>query len=304
MLHGLLITYRRPVELANTLARLTEQTRRLDRLVVVDNHPSGSNRRLVRDQVPADLPTEYVAAQENLGPAGGIALGMRVIDRSAAAHDWIVLVDDDNPPSGRSLLEQLETFAESVHRQDASTGAVGLVGARFDRRAGRLRRVPDAELNGAVPVDYVGGGQYPLYRVQAIRAIGGVRENLFFGFDDLEYGLRLKAAGFTIYAHGGLWRQERARNQRLELAVRPSTGLEDPSWRRYYGLRNLIAILRSSGDTMAALRVTLVSGLAKPALNLPRRPRLAMRTLALNTKACLDAWLGRMGRTREPTGPG
>jgi rhamnopyranosyl-N-acetylglucosaminyl-diphospho-decaprenol beta-1,3/1,4-galactofuranosyltransferase len=300
VLHGLLITYRRPTELAGTLARLAEQTRRPDRLVVVDNDPTSRSRELVRDRVPDDLPTEYVAAPENLGPAGGIALGMRVINRSAADRDWIVLVDDDNPPATRSLLEELESFAEAMSRRDARTGAVGLVGARFDCRRGRLRRVPDGELHEAVPVDYVGGGQYPLYRVAAVRAVGDFRENLFFGFDDLEYGLRMGAAGYSIYADGPLWMRERERARRLGMTVRPSIGLEDPSWRRYYSLRNLIVILRASGHVGAAVRVTLTSGLAKPAVNLPRRPGVAARSLAFNARACLDGWTGRMGRTVEP----
>jgi glycosyltransferase involved in cell wall biosynthesis len=303
MLHGLLITYRRPAELAQTLARLATQSRRLDRLVVVDNHPTPENRELVRAAAAAGTAADYVGAPENLGPAGGIALGVRAIDQFAADQDWIVLLDDDNPPATSSLLEDLEAFGERIRRQDSSTGAVGLVGARFDPRAGRLRRVPDTELVDGVAVDYVGGGQFPFYRVEAVRAVGNFREDLFFGFDDLEYGLRLRAAGYAVYAHGALWREERRRQGRLGLTVRPAAGVSEPSWRRYYSLRNLIAILRSSGNTRGALRVTLVTGLAAPALNLARRPRLAARNLALNARACRHAWTGRMGRTVEPAQP-
>jgi glycosyltransferase involved in cell wall biosynthesis len=303
MLHGLLITYRRPAELAQTLAALAAQSRRLDRLVVVDNHPTPKNQELVQVGGPADRPADYLAAPENLGPAGGIALGVRAIDGFAADEDWIVLLDDDNPPASGSLFEELEAFAERMRGQDPSTGAVGLVGARFDPRAGRLRRVPDAELVDGVAVDYVGGGQFPFYRVEAVRAVGNFRKDLFFGFDDLEYGLRLRAAGHAVYAHGELWLQERRRQGRLGLTVRPAAGVSEPSWRRYYSLRNLIAILRSSGNTRAALHVTLVIGLAVPALNLARRPRLAARNLALNARACRHAWTGRMGRTVEPSQP-
>ena len=303
MLHGLLITYRRPAELAQTLARLAGQSRRLDRLVVVDNHPTPETRELVRATAPAQAPSEYVAAPENLGPAGGIALGVLAIDRFAADQDWIVLLDDDNPPSTGSLLEELEGFSERMRGQDPATGAVGLVGARFDPGAGRLRRVPDTELVDGVAVDYVGGGQFPFYRVEAVRAVGNFREDLFFGFDDLEYGLRLRAAGYAIYGHGALWREERRRQGRLGLSLRPAAGVSEPSWRRYYSLRNLIAILRSSGNARGALRVTVVTGLAVPALNLVRRPRLAARNLGLNARACLHAWTGRMGRTVEPAQP-
>ena len=298
MLHGLLITYRRPAELAQTLARLAEQSRRLDRLVVVDNHPTPETRELVRATAPAQAPSDYVAAPENLGPAGGIALGVLAIDRFAADQDWIVLLDDDNPPATARCWRSWRASASGCGPGPA-TGAVGLVGARFDPGAGRLRRVPDTELVDGVAVDYVGGGQFPFYRVAAVRAVGNFRQDLFFGFDDLEYGLRLRAAGYAIYGHGTLWREERRRQGRLGLTVRPAAGVSEPSWRRYYSLRNLIAILRSSGNARGALRVTLVTGLAVPALNLVRRPR--RRPGTSRSRLSLPSRLDRpVGRTVDP----
>ena len=43
-LHGVLVTYRRPVEVAEMLRRLDDQVRRLDTLVVVDNDPAAGCR--------------------------------------------------------------------------------------------------------------------------------------------------------------------------------------------------------------------------------------------------------------------
>src|SRR4029453_7830814 len=96
---------------------------------------------------------------------------------------------------------------------------VGLVGSRFDRRRARLQRLPDSELgHGPLDVDYIGGGHLPLYRVAAVRAVGVVDPSYFFGFEDLEYGLRLRSRGWRVVADGDQWLELRRAQGRLGLA--------------------------------------------------------------------------------------
>jgi hypothetical protein len=51
---------------------------------------------------------------------------------------------------------------------------------------------------------------------------------------------------------------------------------------------------------LVTFRVSLVHGLAKPAMNLFGQPRQAWQALRLNGRACVDAWRGRLGRTFDP----
>jgi rhamnopyranosyl-N-acetylglucosaminyl-diphospho-decaprenol beta-1,3/1,4-galactofuranosyltransferase len=299
-LHGVLVTFRRPQALTATLGRLEAQSRRLDRLVVVDNAPSPAGRDAVDAHPRAASETRYVAAPENLGPAGGIALGMRALLEDGGDRDWAVLLDDDDPPEEDDGLARLEGFGQAMLEADPRTGGVGLTGARFDWRRGRPVRMADRDLAGPVPVDYVGGNQLPTYRVEVVRAVGPFRDELFFGFDDLEFGLRLRRAGYSLYVDGDRWRERRAARGRMGLESGPSLQLAELSWRRYYSLRNVVWILRSHGRSGAALRVAGQAGLGKPLLHLARAPRPALAHLRLNARACLDGWRGRMGRTLEP----
>jgi glycosyltransferase involved in cell wall biosynthesis len=300
-LYGILITFRRPEALTVMLARLLAQDRLVDRLIVVDNDPSAESRAAV-EGTWTPRPLDYIAAPHNLGPAGGIELGMRRVLELAADEDWVMLLDDDDPPASDGALGDVERFAHAIRDRDPRTAGVGLVGARFDWRRGRPLRLADAELVGeAVPVDYVGGNQLPTYLVGAVRRVGPFRGDLFFGFDDLEFGLRLGAAGYRLYADGNRWRERRARLGRLGMSGRPSIALDhDVHWRRYYGLRNTIAILRVHGRSGTALRVAFLVGLGKPAANLVRAPRRAVRHLRVNWHACRDGWRGRLGRTVGP----
>ncbi len=297
-LFGVLVTFRRPAELADSLRAIVGQTHKLERLLVVDNAPSDEARRLVE---AAPVRAEYIAASTNLGPAGGVALGMERLLDTASDRDWIVTLDDDDPPLDPATFATLCEFAVALSRRDPSTAAVGLSGMRFDRRRGRLVRVPDDELHDAVPVDSIGGNQCPCYSVASLREVGVFRADLFFGFEELEFGLRLRDRGFSLFGHGALWHARRQAKGLLGRTLVPSRAVDGVSWRRYYSVRNLIVILRSHGATASALRVTAVVGLGKPLVNVPRRPRIGLTALRLGVRASFDAWSGRMGRAVEPT---
>jgi rhamnopyranosyl-N-acetylglucosaminyl-diphospho-decaprenol beta-1,3/1,4-galactofuranosyltransferase len=295
---GVLVTYRRPSRLAATLEWLGGQDRRLDSLVVVDNAPSDESCREVEALRSRGYPVEYVRAPENLGPAGGRALGMDHLLPDAQDDDWLVMLDDDVRPYPETTIGDLERFALEMMARDPRTGAVGLRGVRFDWSRARAARVPDEELNGPVWVDYHPTGHIPFYLVRAVREVGSFHAPLFIGLTEMEFGLRLRRTGFALYAPAESVRQSRA--IRTGVGVRPSLKVVEPDWRRYYSLRNLIYILRTYGLSGRAIEVTLVRGLAKPLVNLLFSPSAAARSFRLNARACWDAWAGNMGRTVEP----
>jgi glycosyltransferase involved in cell wall biosynthesis len=297
---GVLPTYRRQGILQATLARIGAQTRPPDHLILVDNERSAKTEAIA---AAADLPLcEYLPLRENMGFAGGVAAGMRRALEFADDDDWIVLLDDDDPPTFDDALETLATFAAEMRTRDPQTAAIGISGGWFDWRRGRLRRVPDSELTGAVPLDHVASGGLPLYLVASIRRVGPFCDEIFFGFSELEFGLRLWTAGYSLYGHGPLWLESRRRTGRLNHELRPSRRLGAATWRDYYTLRNAIFILRRFGHAPVAARVTFVHGLAKPLVNLPIDPGLALTHLGINLRAGLDGWLGRMGKRVEPDG--
>jgi glycosyltransferase involved in cell wall biosynthesis len=298
-LFGVLVTFRRPTALAATLEALSEQDRRLDRLIVVDNAPSDESRRAVASALGIAGSVEHLEMDENLGFTGGVAAGMRRVLELADDRDWIVVLDDDDPVAYPTVFSALERFGTKMLSEDPKTAAVGISGGRFDWRKGRIRRVPDRELSGPVAVDYVAGNQVPFYLVSAVRSAGTFHAPLFFGLSEIEFGLRLRRAGFSLYGHGEIWFLRRQETGRLALAMSPGWRLAPMNWRRYYVLRNSIYMLKRFDHPGTALRVGLVN-LAKPLVNLPLEPRLAVRHLATNLRACGDGWAGRMGRRVEP----
>lgn len=299
-LHGVLITYRRPADLATILAALAGQTRRLATLVVVDNDPGPETRALVEAATDAAGEVCYVAAPENLGPAGGLALGMDRALRTAVDGDWLVTLDDDNPPQWTGAFADLAEFGRRMRARQSRVGCVGIVGGMHDLDRGMGGRLPDDRLSGPIEVAYISGGGLPFFAAEAVRAVGVPDPRLFFGFDDLEYGLRLGAAGWPVIASGDLWLRSRQCAGRLGVAGGPSRSLQPLSWRRYYSLRNMMWILREHGRPVVAARVGLRATVVKPLYNLPRQPRLALAHAAVGARAMRDSFTGRLGRTIEP----
>lgn len=300
LLLGVLVTFRRPEQLSDHLERLGAQTRPPDHLVLVDNDPSAANRRALAAYQVTGRSAEYLPAPSNLGPAGAIALGMeRVLDQ-AGDDDWVVLLDDDDPPAHPALLAELLSFAATAattHR----LAAVGVAGAPFDWGRARLRRLTDAELAGPLVVDEIGGNQLPLYRVRAIRDVGVFDATLFFGFDDLDYGLRLRRAGWDLVVSGELLADARRHWGRTGRPLDASVvAPAQPPWRRYYTVRNLVAVLRKHGHDRAAAVAAARAGLVRPLLEIPRDPALALRQLAFGVRGAVDGWQGRLGRQVAP----
>lgn len=293
-LWGVIVTYRRPEALKLMLSRIGEQTRVPDYLVVVDNGSEGAARAAVEG-----AGAFYLDAGDNLGPAGGIALGMEHVLGKAGDDDWLVLFDDDDPPTRSDLLSELSAFVAECVERDPATAGVGLVGARYDRRRGVFRRVADDELRGRVPVDYIGGNQFPIYSCRAVRDCGVFVRDYFWGFEEAEFGLRLRRGGYSLYAHGPLWLEQRRRAGRLSLegsALRNARNLS--GWRRYYGVRNITRLARTYATPLATAYVALGGALRGAAsLAASKRP---LREILLPVRGAFDGALARGGRTVDP----
>jgi GT2 family glycosyltransferase len=284
-------TFRRDAALAATLQLLQRQTLQPTLVLVVDNAARDSCERLCRD-LAAQFTFElrYVSTASNGGPAGATTVGFDLLMN--AGYDWIVRADDDSPSVPDTHLERtFEATSAAASISGGTVGAVGSSGACYQRRSGRLLK-PAASPSGLVEVDYLATGFFPFYSSVAVRATGGFRDDLFFGYDEVEYGLRLKAAGFAVYRFD---EPDEVRRPR-----RPSVHVTDrATWRRYYSLRNQIVIAMEYADPRVAARLAVTSML-KPTLNVLRSPRLALQHFRVARRAVVDAYRGNMGRTVEP----
>lgn len=257
-----IITFNRPSILAKTISVLLEQTIVPEKILIVDNSTNTQTRKLIAAQ--RDKRIDYHDNGGNRGPAGGAATGMKLLAQKG--YDAILWLDDDDPPYDNALNEK---FLQ-VLKNDSSIAVVGSLGAALNRWTGDIRRLEDHELRGdIVDVDYIGGNQHILARGEYIRQHGLWPEaDLFFGFEDLDFCMKVKRAGYRVVAvpEVALVNRERAGRMNFKPATREEI-LRDGArtvWRQYYSYRSLIHIFLSNSLISAAC-FTALRGLFKVA---------------------------------------
>jgi hypothetical protein len=293
-LHAVVVTYRRPVQLETTLAAMSAQTRSVDTILVVDNDPMESARPVAERCESAG----YLPAGDNLGPAGGIALGLARVLAISDVNDMVMLIDDDDPPAQMDAVERLLYAFDLAHRRGFRCAGVGLAGARYRRSRGDLVRVPDSDLSGLVEVDYLGGGQCPIYLVDSLRSVRGSDGGLFFGLDDADLGLQLRDGGWDLLVPGDLWLEMRQLNGRTGVGASPRSLAPLTPWRQYYSSRNAVHLAKRYGTGRAVVETVLRGLTLVPANRWIRQlSGSSARAAASGTLAGLR---GEFGRTVAP----
>ena len=104
---AVVVTFNRKDMLLETLDGLRRQTRRLDRIFLINNASTDGTDELLRCRKILDAEdVEYVHLEKNIGGAGGFNRGMRLAHE--AGYDWIWSMDDDVEPEETALDELLK----------------------------------------------------------------------------------------------------------------------------------------------------------------------------------------------------
>jgi GT2 family glycosyltransferase len=270
-------------------------------LVVVDNAPEGPEHARLRAGVGRRA--EVVASGDNLGYAAGNNIGIvRLLERGVE-QVWLINPDCHVEPT---TLRRMQGVLDSRPR----CGVVGarLVlpgepariwydGGRVARRTGatshRHHGLLESETppSGALATGYVTGACF-LVRAQALEDVGLLPERYFMYYEETDWCLRARAAGWRSVV------QTRARAWHLK---RSGAGLPAP-YAVYYLIRNRYFFARDclGIDPDAALahcEETLVAGWRRRIAD--EAPDWLPVFEDLVTQARTDAWAGRDGRRSD-----
>lgn len=252
MVCTVVVTHRRPDELAKSLDVVSTQTRTVDHLVVVDNDRDDRVRDLVAGQ---PIPTTYLGSHRNLGGAGGFALGM--LHALALGADWVWLADDDGRPAGTDVLATLLHCAERHGLAEVSPMVCSLDDPdrlAFPLRRGLVWRRTVAELRTEGPGQDLLPGiaslfNGALFSASAIEAVGVPDIRLFVRGDEVEVHRRLVRSGLpfgtcldAVYLH-----PYGSDEFKPILAGRMHTQYPDDPTKRFFTYRNRGYLLAQPG---------------------------------------------------------
>lgn len=230
------MTYNRVEILPDTIHKIKQQTFAPEYILIVDN----SDNNLTEDYIKNlnDPKIGYYKVGYNSGPAGGAYYGLKIL--AERGFNWIYWGDDDDPPFYNDTFEIL---LNSIVGKE-NIGVVGQVGALINPITGDIVRIKDEKLIGDyLRVDYIGGGQCMIVNSKLIPECLPEKE-LFFGFEDLSFALRVKATNFKMLVPVELFIRNRKKSGSFgtnKMSI-PGNSNYKASWRLYYSTRSLIYI--------------------------------------------------------------
>lgn len=289
----------------DTLACLASLERlRWDRLtaIVVDN---GSVDGTV-EAIHAGFPdVTAIRSAENLGFAEGNNIGMRAALDAGA--DYVLILNNDTIVDP-GLVEEL--VGEAERRPDAGAlcpliryvdppDRIWYAGARFDPRSphnGRHTGYGERDAGQYHAVREIGRatGAAMLVPREVIERVGYLDRRLFIQVEDVEWSLRMRAAGYRIlFVPHGL----------VSHRVGMSSGGERSPLTAYYEMRNTLVVCSRHAPLRAPGRLRRELGVLGVHL---LHARLAPRPIA-NARAVLAGWrdyrAGRLGPRGDRTPP-
>jgi rhamnopyranosyl-N-acetylglucosaminyl-diphospho-decaprenol beta-1,3/1,4-galactofuranosyltransferase len=269
---AVVVTYNRKALLVECLRALSAQTRRLDRIHVVDNASTDGTRDTLADEGLLDHPgVVYHRLEHNGGSSGGFAHGVEVA--RADGCDWIWIMDDDAEPRP----DCLERLLASPLAGDPATAVLAPTVAwpdgapqlghrgQFD---GRPRGLLAPDYDPAGPPVRIGYVTFvgPLVRTRAARAIDPPFAPFFIYSDDFEYSLRLREQGAMWLLPAAVILHKEARNPPVTrrgaffnrvLGWQLSATTYEAAWRNLFAIRNYVW-LRTRHEHMGRAGFALV----------------------------------------------
>ena len=255
------VTYNRSGLLTRMLDGLAAQTRRPDAVIVVDNASTDDTAAVLAARVEVgDLPLQVVTSEENLGGAGGFHRG--AAEAFAGGYDRTWLIDDDVVPAPDCLAVLMGTDEDClmVVREDLSGALAEKAAVRFDLSNPLAIRpktasvdstwATRAEMPERVAVENVAFEGF-MYRRVVAETIGLPDPSFFIFYDDVDYAVRARRAGFTIWAvRDAVLVRQLDFNQQHDLS----------GWKGYYMYRNLFVVhLRHGTNPLVRLKPWLIT---------------------------------------------
>ncbi|MDX3904868.1 MAG: glycosyltransferase family 2 protein [Pigmentiphaga sp.] len=241
-----IVTHNRCELLGRCLDGLARQTLRPEAVYVIDNASTDATAELLAART--DLPLRVTRSPENLGGAGGFSLGMELAHEGG--WDWIWLMDDDvvpEPDCAEALVAQGDPAMIAV-RQGTDGELVERSALRFDLRnplvlRSKRRSVAQAygERQRMPPVVYVENVAFEGFMVHrsVVDAVGYPDARYFIFYDDVDYALRIRRAGYRISAV-----RDAVMVRQLDFVQQHALD----SWKGFYMFRNFFVVQFKYGE--------------------------------------------------------
>lgn len=244
---AVLVAYNRRELLQESLAALAQQTRPVDRLVIVDNASTDGSGEAAEALVEEwGGRARMIRLTENTGGAGGFAVGIAAAIAEEGI-DWVWVMDDDTVPGPDALAGALD-----AHERYRATGPddLAVMGSRVVWTDGEDHpmNTPKAKIRasseerdraasvGAMEIRSISFVSAFL-RASRVRELGLPIADYFLWNDDFEYSARLLRGARGLYVPASVVTHKTAKRGSSD---------QDPGARFFFEVRNKLWVFRRS----------------------------------------------------------
>lgn len=244
---AVVVTFNRKELLLKNINASFKQKRKLNRIIIIDNHSTDGTKEYVYSNLDKNCQKEidYVYLKENVGGSGGFSYGVQYAYEHG--YDYLWLMDDDGRPWNEDTLLNLVSYIDdnrlynqpimlnSLVQCDDNNLSFGEV--QDGRIIYKKEEIKYKELKGHCSL-FNG----TLISKELVQKIGFPRNDYFIKGDEKEYFARtLKNNIFnstivnSLYFHPSPIRWN---DLRVILGKRLFNNIE-PGWKEYYNMRNV-----------------------------------------------------------------
>ncbi|HUZ60258.1 MAG TPA: glycosyltransferase family 2 protein [Hanamia sp.] len=243
---AVVVTYNRQELLAECITALRNQTRRIDKILVINNGSTDNTQGWLSSQHDIEFFT-----QKNIGSGGGFNKGIELAYEKE--YDWIWLMDDDGFPKSDALENLLEDNAGMklclrncavINKEDKNS---------FVWKTGNYKGID--EVKEPIIYNFAHPFNGTLLHNEIIKKVGLPKKELFIWGDETEYYHRI----ITKYKIPFYTKANSIHYHPASAYSYKNDWDYNSNWKMYYYVRNRFHILKTkfSNNSFIALMVYL-----------------------------------------------
>ncbi|EOG5454817.1 glycosyltransferase family 2 protein [Cronobacter turicensis] len=259
--YALIVTFKRKELLEKVVERILQQTFSPSKIIVIDNNSNdGTEEIIAKIKENSLVDIEYKNTGANLGGAGGFSYGFNYVINDNFDYLWIM--DDDLLPEKNCLEKLLYSADDKTIVQPLRFNLDGTCAEyspiRFDLSSPfllhpKIETVKDRIESLHDDIIQIQGIPFegPLIPKDIIEAVGIPDKRFFIFYDDLDYAIRARKAGFKIICKKDAVAYRLLMNNQVN---------DLHSWKGYFMLRNFFKIHYLHGEnTFVKIRPVLLA---------------------------------------------
>jgi len=243
---AVVVTYNRQQLLSQCISALKNQTRKIDKILVVNNGSTDGTEHWLQQQNDIDF-----ISQENSGSGGGFYTGIKTAFKSG--YSWIWLMDDDGYPKNDALEKLLEDDNEELcmrncavlNKEDKKT---------FVWKTKHYKTIDEVSSKKISNISHLFNGT--LLHRKIVERVGLPKAPLFLWGDETEYFYRIvrkNAIPFYTQADSILYHPATSFTYKNDWNY-------TKDWKMYYYVRNRFAVHKSKFYQSLPLAIFLYIG--------------------------------------------